>query len=168
MQFAPRFQTLIEALIATHNSGEREPFQIGDEHKALIVQNPTSGIAPLRIVNVCRNIIYIDQPLLSDGRPDPGAVFLVSPEYGCQWVCIGIQQLFPAHYRCYAQLNDERTRIERYHRRLLDDVNSFCNGMWRAALTEQGFGKVTTADIQTTIEVIIQEDPEAFYVPDWA
>lgn len=168
MHFATRFQALIEYLINAHNVANPEPFQIGGQDKALVIQNPTAGIAPLRIVNICRHIVYVDQPLLSDGSPDPGAVFLVSPEYGCQWLCIGIQQLFPGHYRCYAQLNDKRTRVERYASRWLNDANTFCNGMWWDALSEQGFRKLQPADLRSAVEIIIQEDPEAFYVPDWA
>lgn len=161
MRNAAKFQEFVFNLIGKHNATTKDvsDFNIGEPHTALLIQNPTGGIAPLQILNISKNIIYVHQPLESDGASDPGVTFFTGNGV---WVPIGIMQLLPGYYRCYCTITQDYERLVRYARAQQADLASFCNGFWVSALREQGFGKLNASTIKAEKQVVIQGEPEAY------
>lgn len=161
MREVKAFQAFILRLIEKHNATAfvEHHFEIGERDTALRIQNPTGGISPLEIINVAKNIIYVQQPSLLDGNSDPGVAFFTSP-LGSWWP-IGIQQLGRI-YKVFVKIDQYHSKMTRYNKYWQHDLASFCNGFWVSALREQGFGKVAIGIMRSEKYMLFQEDPEAF------
>lgn len=160
MRNAGTFQKFVETLITKYNEAHEERFEIGKQHTALNITNPTGGISPLEILNISKNIIYVHQPSLSDGMSDPGVAFFTG--WDNDWIPIGVH-IIGFGYRVYCTIDQEHNHLKRFARaRQHDLASNFCNDFWVAALREQGFGKLTPKTLQGEILCIIQGEPELY------